>query len=406
MVRAALSPLRDPTYRRLFGAQVIALLGTGLLTVALALLAFEVAPTGAGAVVGTALTLKIVAYVALAPVVTAVTSRWHPRTVLVGADVVRILVAAALPWVTEVWQVYVLVVVLQAASATFTPTFQALIPAVLPDEDEYTRALSLSRLAYDLEAVVSPILAAAMLLVLDHHGLFAGTALGFVGSALLVACSGLRAGGTRVSGSWFDRATAGLRMFAARRRLRALLLLDAAAACATAVVLVNTVVVVRDTLGLGAPALALTFGAFGAGSMAVALIVPRQLRRRSDLPLMTLGGAGCATGLVAAVWVATGAAGWPAVIVVWTVLGVATSLVLTPGGRVVNAAVAAEERPAAYAAHFSLSHACYLVTYPVAGWFGDLTSVPLSTAVLAGAACLATVAAAGVAGRCDVRGSA
>ncbi|WP_280109901.1 hypothetical protein [Azospirillum sp. B506] len=40
----------------------------------------------------------------------------------------------ALPFVTEVWQVYVLIFVLQAESAAFTPTFQATIPDVLPDE--------------------------------------------------------------------------------------------------------------------------------------------------------------------------------------------------------------------------------------------------------------------------------
>ena len=53
----------------------------------------------------------------------------------------------SLPFVTNAWQIYVLIVVLQVASATCTPAFQALIPEVLPRESEYTRALSLSRLA-------------------------------------------------------------------------------------------------------------------------------------------------------------------------------------------------------------------------------------------------------------------
>ncbi|SIO42353.1 hypothetical protein SAMN05444722_2049 [Rhodovulum sp. ES.010] len=55
--------------------------------------------------------------------------------------------AVALPFVTEVWQVYLLIFLLQWASAAFTPTFQATVPDVLPDESRYTRALSLSRLA-------------------------------------------------------------------------------------------------------------------------------------------------------------------------------------------------------------------------------------------------------------------
>nr|WP_281248639.1 hypothetical protein [Thalassovita taeanensis] len=40
---------------------------------------------------------------------------------------------------------------LRSAFAAFTPTSQAAIPDILPKEDRYTRTLSLSRLAYDLE---------------------------------------------------------------------------------------------------------------------------------------------------------------------------------------------------------------------------------------------------------------
>ena len=64
--------------------------------------------------------------------------------------------ALVLPFVTEVWQVYVLIFLLQSASAAFTPTFQATIPDILPEEKDYTRALSLSRLAYDLESLAQP----------------------------------------------------------------------------------------------------------------------------------------------------------------------------------------------------------------------------------------------------------
>lgn len=386
--------LRHRTYRHLFVAQVVALLGTGLLTVALSLLAFEIQPGSAGVVVATALTIKMVAYVVLAPVVTAVTSRWSPRTVLVAADLVRIAVAVALPFVSETWQIYGLVLVLQAASATFTPTFQAVIPTILTKEAEYTRALSLSRLAYDLEAVVSPVVAAGLLLVMSFHGLFVGTALGFAASAALVIGAGLQVAGVAPSTSFRSRAVAGVRMFASRRNLRVLLLLDLAAACATATVLVNTVVIVRERLDLDASHLALTLGAFGAGSMLTALLVPRVLDRFGALAVMVVGGAASAVALLLATVTTTGP--WWAVLVVWVVLGAATSAVLTPSGSVVNAAVSADERPAAYAAHFSLSHACYLLAYPVAGIAGDLSGVATSTVVLALVAAGATVGAVAI----------
>ena len=54
--------LAHRTYRHLFLAQVVALVGTGLATVALGLLAFEIAGENAGAVLGTALAIKMVAY--------------------------------------------------------------------------------------------------------------------------------------------------------------------------------------------------------------------------------------------------------------------------------------------------------------------------------------------------------
>jgi hypothetical protein len=42
-------------------------------------------------------------------------------------------------------------------------------PDVLPDEADYTRALSLSRVVYDMESLTSPILAAGLLTVISFH---------------------------------------------------------------------------------------------------------------------------------------------------------------------------------------------------------------------------------------------
>src|SRR5215216_1179392 len=148
--------LANRTYRHLFAAQVIALIGTGLLTVALGLLAFELAGERAGAVLGTALAIKMIAYVGVTPIVGGFADRLPRRAFLVAMDLARAGIALLLPLVTEVWQVYVLIFLLQSASAAFTPTFQATIPDLLPEEKDYTRALSLSRLAYDLESLLSP----------------------------------------------------------------------------------------------------------------------------------------------------------------------------------------------------------------------------------------------------------
>lgn len=160
------SPLRNAAYRRLFIAQVAALLGTGMATVALGLLAHDLAGASAGEILGVALAIKMIAYVGAAPFSSALASRLPRKTLLVSLDVMRAGVAASLPFVSEAWQVYGLMTVLYVASAAFTPAFQAMIPDLLEDEGEYTKALSLSRLAADLESVASPVLAAVLLAAL------------------------------------------------------------------------------------------------------------------------------------------------------------------------------------------------------------------------------------------------
>lgn len=125
-----LEVLANRTYRHLLLAQVIALIGTGLATVALGLLAYDLAGPNAGAVLGTALAIKMIAYVSVAPIAAAFAERLPRRTMLVSLDLVRAAVAILLPFVDQVWQVYVLIFLLQSASAAFTPTLQATIPDV------------------------------------------------------------------------------------------------------------------------------------------------------------------------------------------------------------------------------------------------------------------------------------
>ncbi|WP_394160890.1 MFS transporter [Galactobacter valiniphilus] len=382
-----LSVLKHPVYAKLFGAQVIALVGTGLLTVALGLLAFDLAGVNGGAVMGLAMTIKMVAYVAVAPVISALTARLPRKPLLITADLVRAAVALCLPFITEAWQIYVLIFLLQSASATFTPAFQALIPSVLPREADYTRALSFSRLAYDLEALASPALAALLLTVMSYHNLFAGTVVGFLGSAVLVLLTRLPAIAPPDPSGFFDRLTRGVRTFFAVRELRGLLALNFVVATSTAMVIVNTVVMVKGELGRTQPDAALLLGANGAGSMLVALVMPRLLERVDDHRVMLWGAAFLPAGLACAAAVlllSSGASQWFLLLMVWFFLGAATSAALTPSSRLLRRNTDERSAPAVFAAQFSLSHACYLVTYPLAGSLGALWGLPAVAVLLAG----------------------
>lgn len=172
-----------------------------------------------------------------------------------------------------------------------------------------------------------------------------------------------------------------LGQYAARR---ALLALNLAVAAASAMVTVNSVVYVRDRLGRSATDVSLALGAYGAGSMVVALLLPRLLDRASDRTVM-LRGALLLTVVFAGLGTITAAQDggwrWPALLAAWAAFGAACSLVLTPTGWLIRRAAPPEERTSAFAAQFSLSHSCWLLTYPLAGWLG--AAAGLQSAVLA-----------------------
>lgn len=376
--------LAHRTYRHLFLAQVVALVGTGLATVALGLLAFEIAGENAGAVLGTALAIKMIAYVVIAPMAGAIAEVVPRKGMLVALDIVRAAVALVLPFVTEVWQIYLLIFLLQSASAAFTPTFQATIPDVLPDEREYTRALSLSRLAYDLENLLSPMLAALLLLVLSYNELFFGTVVGFIASALLVVSVVLPRPAPKTPRGFFERTTRGLKAYLATPRLRGLLAISLAVSAAGSMVVVNTVVLVQGKLGLGQQQTAWALAAFGGGSMAAALLLPTVLDRVPDRRVML----SAASALPIALMALALQPNYPALLLLWLFTGIAYASAQTPAGRLLRRSSNDENRASLFAGHFAASHACWLISYPLAGWAGSAFGLVTAAWIMAAIAAL------------------
>ncbi len=334
----------------------------------------------------------MIAYVGFSPIASALISGLDRKKVLIAANLVRAAAALFLPFVDAVWQIYVLVFVLQAASATFTPAFQATIPEILPDEEDYTKALSLSRLAYDLENIISPIAAGLMLTVISYNWLFAGTALGFLASTGLVMITAFPQIDATRGRSFLDRLTRGSRIFAATPRLRGLFFLNFAAASVGAVVIVNTVVIVRLLYSGSESDVAVALAAFGFGSMFSALSLPRLLHRVSDRRVMIFGAL-----LGALIFVSIGGfvafqqmLSWPVLLLAWLLTGLCYSAILTPSGRLLRRSAHAEDRPALFAAQFALSHACWLVTYPLSGLLFEAVGMGITMLALGGLAGFAT----------------
>lgn len=394
---------RNRNFRRLFSAQIISLLGSGVTTVGLALFAYQLTGgASATAVIGNALTLRILAFLLFSQPAGVIADRVSRKRILIAADLIRFALLALFPFIAAVWQVYVLIFLINAVTAFFTPTFEASIPEVVGDE-HYVKALSLSRIATDVEAVAAPALAGLLVAVLGLRWVFWFDAFTYLVSALLVVLAAMpyvSKSLPRVSvRSFLAELTTGTRILLREPSLRQALTLSIAEATAGAAAIVATVSYVRDVLGRGDTTFALIMAGLGVGSSLTAIALGRftgryekgaQNRlilhgRRHEWASLALLSGGVILGLLLLPDVLK-----PPLLVfgfLWMLNGVGQALIAIPSATLLAEHTVQSERGRAYAAHFALTHLCWLASYPAIGHAAAKWGSPL-TFTGAGAVCL------------------
>ncbi len=389
--------LRHRIFRRLFAAHVVALLGTGLSTLAIGFLVFDISGDNAAATMGTLLAIKMLTYLLLGPFAPVIAQKFGAKRLLVTTDIARAAVAVTLPFIDSIAAAYALIFVLQSASALFTPTFQAAIPTVVTDRKQYTGALALSRLAYDLEALASPSIAGFILVIAPSSALFFGTGVGFLGSAMLILSVVLPKPSEPVRARTRTEILRGTRLMLTVPALRGTLTLHLALAAVGAIAMVLTVPLVRGGLGGSEAQAAGVLVAFGLGSIVSAAIMTPIVTRIGPRPYM-LSGLLVMSAAMSGVWPALAWAPESQIYVwlstIWFVAGLGNSAVLAPMGRVVRDSVEDADLPHVFAAQFSLAHGWWLISYPVAGWGATIWGFGPMTLMLSGFAALALIAAA------------
>ncbi|MDO6584989.1 MFS transporter [Salipiger sp. 1_MG-2023] len=387
------NPIANRTFRTLFAAQICSILGVGLLTVALSLAAWRIGGAEAGGkVLGLLLALKMVAYVGLAPFAETLLARVPRKTAMAGLDFGRMLLLLPMVFVTATWQIAALAFFFFVLASGFTPLFQSVIPDVLPDEAQYTRALAWSRIAYTAESVLSPVIAAVVLKMVAPQALFVCAALSFACSVLFLMLTRFPERGTIArKGPFIRRALRGMVIYAKTPRLRGLILLSLGLSFSMAWVLVNTVVYAGERLGDADEFYPVLMAGYGFGAALGAVLVPRLLRHVTERRAIAAGVLGFAwLGAVFALLPALPMAG---LLLVWGGFGLTSSLALTPGGLVITRSAAREDRAAVFAAQFSLSHAGWLIAYPLAGSLAAQAGLEYALLVLAGLSVLTSVIA-------------
>ncbi len=369
-------------FQRLFWAHAISLVGSGLGSVALGLLAHQLVGASASEVLGVTLAIRIVVIVLCAPWAGQVADWLGARTTMIASDFLRAIVVLGFFFVQEVWHLYALAVVLSLGAAVFTPVYKAVIPGVTSAQ-QYPRALALGSVAYDTANILGPSLAALTIACFGFRGNFVANALTFLISAALLFGLPRLAAANKVGKS---RASLGHGIAAMFRRwsLRETIYLALQTSIAGGFVLVATIDFVKGQLGLSDIAYAWAMGAYGIGSVVGAGVYGKA-------------GPGLRLGLVnaaaPAMLLALVGAGFlhrfEPLLVAWAFAGAGQCILGIRGNELLAANSDMAERSHIYSAHFSLSHVGWGISYPLAGFL--VTAVGFESSAYLFACLLAAV---------------
>lgn len=352
-------------YAWLFTSNVFAIFATGIATVGLALLAFDLAGDDSGIVLGTALSLKMAVNIVIPPIATAYAVRIDRRSWLIFLTLIRGGVLCLLPFVTQVYQIYLLIVVFETAAAAFRAAYMAIIPDMLTDDGDYAGAVAKARIAYNAESMLSPLLAALLLIFIDFRGTFIAAVVAFLLAAAIMARVVLPEG-RRIERDVLRQMSLSVRKMFASPIFRGATAVNAAATTIVAMVAVNTVVLVRGAFDLDDRSAAVALATFGAGGIVGALMSTRLITSYGVRAVMMRSGTAMAMLLV------TGALmqDYASMLALWLVLGAASTLCQLPIETILRGMTESGDRQILYTAHYSVNSGLLLIGYLAAGWVG------------------------------------
>jgi MFS transporter, NRE family, putaive nickel resistance protein len=365
-----LQGLKNPIFARLYLAQTINLVGDALTWLGLALLAFELVGEDSGAVLAGALTLRVTAFVVLSPVAGAIADRIDRKRMMVVTHVARMLIVSLLPFVTQVWQIYAIVLALNVFYAFFTPTYTATIPLVT-GKAEYPQAIALSSATFQLLGVLGPGLAGSIAAFVGARQVFFLDALTFAIAAVFIFTlpGQLRVDRSQsvrtISGTLRDIKEGTTRLFA-DAPIRYALAMQLVASVTGAQILVNTVGYVQGTLQLGKVEYGWAMAAFGIGATLASVVFGNFNQRFQRTTFIVIGALLITVALLPANYVSLAP-----LLLLWLIAGAGQSLVNLPTQTLIADRTPTELQGRVYGAHFAWSHLWWAFAYPLAGWLGS-----------------------------------
>jgi MFS family permease len=259
-----LAPLGLPGFRLLFLSTLGSSFGTLVAAIALAIDVKD--RTNSGVWVGAVLVVEFLPVVAVGLTLGPLLDRLRRRTLMVGADLVRVAVFCALPFASSAAQIVGLAAVAGLATGFFRPAVYAGVPNLVPDE-MLPEANAVLQTVENVSWAAGPVLGGLLTAAAGPHAAYWINAGSFLVSAALVVqipADLLQSAKALSRGHWTDLKD-GFGAVLHSRPLLAVLLGWGIASLGAGGVSVSEVFMAKDTLGAGDFGYGLIYGGIGTG---------------------------------------------------------------------------------------------------------------------------------------------
>src|SRR5215217_4220169 len=364
------SALKETIFRRLYFSQTISLLGDAFTWVGIALLAFQFGGENSAAILSTALTLRVTAFIIFGPYAGVLADRIDRKKIMYITHFVRMGIVGCLPFVTEAWQIYTLIFFLNIFNAFFTPAYKSAIPQSITNASNYSSGIALSNATNQLLAVLGPGLAGGVAAWLGARQIFFVDAVTFIIAAVFIlSLPSLlveqKEKGDIVQAKIWTDIVKGTRLLFTDKAVRFALLIELVSAIAGAQILVNTVGYIKGQLQLTDKHYGYVMGAFGIGAAIAAFTSGNYDKSKNRIASLMVGG-----GLVCIAIAFGNYVVFIPLLILWLVAGFAQTLAEMPSQVLIAEQIPKEEHGKVYGAHFAWSHLWWAFAYPIAGFTG------------------------------------
>jgi NRE family putative nickel resistance protein-like MFS transporter len=363
--------LKEPLFARLYVAQGISLIGDSITWLGVALLAYEFGGSHSAGILATALTLRVSAFVIFGSYAGIIADNINRKKIMIITNMCRMAIVFSLAFITAVWQLYMLIFLLNIFNAFFSPAYKATVPQLISEKKNYGNAIALSNATWQLLGILGPGLAGVLAVAWGARQIFFVYSFSFIISSAIIFFIPITSVNkeerkTFSISSVIDDMIIGTRLVFGTFPIRFTLIIELAGALAGAQVMVNTIGRIKGDMMLGDDEYGLIMAAFGAGATIAAFTSSTIDRSKDKSKLLVTGALMLGASILAANIVS-----FDIMTILWVFAGIGISFADMPSQILIAENISAGQQGKAYGSHFAWTHVWWATGYILAGITGS-----------------------------------